>query len=158
MNLSALWPLLAQVVEAATGSKWGVLMILLSSWVVQLLSQDSKFPISLPKSWGSNQWKPVAVLVASMVQAILAGIIQKHLDPVHAILMGLRTTVWTLGGWALLIKAIYDGKPPKWMDYLALIFPEPDPVQQLASARVDRDAVTLSGKDEFPKLPPHDRE
>lgn len=143
MTLTTLLPYILQIIEDATGSKWGPLMILVSGWIVQLLSDDSRFPISLPKSWDSNVWKPVAVVVASTVQAVIAGIIQKHVDPVHAILMGLQTAMWTLGLWSLVIKAAFGGKVPTWLNYLALILP-PAPTPTLGHPLgVDRDAVTL---------------
>lgn len=157
--MTALLPYLLQLIKDATGSKWGPLMILVSSWVVQLLTQDSKFPISLPAKWNSNVWKPVVVLLASTAQAIVVSIIQQHVDPVHAILLGLRTAMWTLGLWALVIKAIYNGKPPKWMDYLAFILPKPQAASRAAAA-LDEDE--LEGLDElnegFPKPPPPPKE
>ena len=147
VNLSALLPYILQLIEDATGSKWGLLMIAVSGWVVQLLTEDSSFPISLPKAWNSNVWKPVAVVLASAVQAVVVSVFQEHVDPVQAVLLGLKTAMWTMGLWALVIKAACGGKVPVWMNYLALILPTPPPP-------VDRDAVTLSGKDDFPPMPP----
>lgn len=153
MTLAALLPYILQIIEEATGSKWGPLMALVAGWIVQLLSEDSSFPISLPKSWNSNVWKPVAIVLASEMQAVVVSIVQGHTDPVHTILLGLRTAMWSMGVWSLTIKAIYNGKPPQWLNTLALIFPEPTGLPP-APAVVDREAVTLAGKDAFPKLPP----
>ena len=155
MSLTTLLPYVLQIIQDATGSKWGPLMILVSGWVVQLLSEDSSFPISLPTSWNSNVWKPVTVVVASTVQAVVLSIVQGHTDPVHAILLGLRTAMWSMGIWALFIKAIYNGKPPQWLNYLSLILPEPTVPMNV----VEREAVTLSGEDakelrQFAKPPP----
>jgi hypothetical protein len=157
VTLASLLPYILQIFQDATGSKWGPLMILVSGWVVQLLSEDSKFPVSLPARWNSNVWKPVTVVVASMVQATVVSIVRGHTDPVHAILLGLRTAMWSMGIWALFIKAIYNGKPPQWLNYLSLILPEPTVPMNV----VEREAVTLSGEDakelrQFakPPLPP----
>ena len=146
VNLSALLPYILQLIEDATGSKWGLLMIAVSGWVVQLLTEDSSFPISLPKAWNSNIWKPVAVVLASTAQAIFVSHFQKDVDWTHAILLGLRTAMWTMGLWALIVKAAYNGKPPWWANYLAFIFPDPT----LPVPTVDRDAETLPGRDPKP--------
>jgi hypothetical protein len=145
MTLTAILPYILQIFEDATGSKWGPLMILVSGWIVQLLSEDSSFPISLPASWNSNVWKPVTVVVASTLQAGVLSVVQGHTDPVHAILLGLRTAMWSMGIWALFIKAIYNGKPPQWLNYLSFILPAPaTPTPSVPDATVDREAVTLS--------------
>src|SRR5580658_5868545 len=125
VSLTGLLPYVLQIFQEATGSQWGPLMILISGWVVQLLSRDSKFPVSLPSSWDSNQWKPAVVVVASMVQAILVSILQKHVDPLNAVLLGLRTAMWTFGLWALIVKAAWNGKPPAWVNWCAAILPTP---------------------------------
>ncbi len=145
MTLTAILPYILQLIEDAVGSKWGPIMILLSGWVVQILSEDSKFPISLPASWNQNVWKPVVVVLASTAQAIVVSHFEKHMDWVHAVLLALRTSMWTMGLWALVIKAACGGKVPWWANWLAFIATPP---------AVDRDAVTLAGKDSFPKLPP----
>ena len=155
MTLTVILPYILQIFEDATGSKWGPLMILVSGWIVQLLSEDSSFPISLPASWNSNVWKPVTVVVASTLQAGVLSVVQGHTDPVHAILLGLRTAMWSMGIWALFIKAIYNGKPPQWLNYLSLILPAPAaPTPNV----VEREAVTLSeaelGAVKLPPPPP----
>jgi hypothetical protein len=150
MTLTTLLPYILQIVEDAVGSKWGPIMILLSGWIVQILTQDSKFPIQMPASWNQNVWKPVVVLLASMFQAIIASHFEKHMDWVHAVLLGLRTSVWTLGLWALIVKAAWNGQPPKWVNWLAFIATPPQP----KTNAVDREAVTLSGKDVIPLPPP----
>ena len=150
MTLSALLPYILQLFQDATGSQWGPLMALVSGWVVQLLSQDSKFPISLPASWSTNLWKPVAIVIASEAQAVILSIVQGHSDSVHAILLGLRTAMWSMGVWALVIKAAYNGKPPQWLNYLSFIFPAPT----ATTNAVEREAITLTEKDQFPSLPP----
>jgi hypothetical protein len=151
VNLTTLLPYILQLVEDAVGSKWGPIMMLVSGWVVQILTQDSKFPIQMPASWNQNVWKPVVVVLASMVQAILVSHFEKHMDWAHAVLLGLRTAMWTMGLWALIVKAAWGGKPPAWVNWFAFIATPP---KSSAHVPVDRDAVTLSGKDSFPKLPP----
>jgi hypothetical protein len=151
MNLPAILPYVLQLLQDTMGSRWGPLMVLISSWIVQLLTQDSRFPISLPASWNTNLWKPVAVLITSVAQSVVLSIVQGHSDPLHAVLLGLQTAVWTLGLWALVIKAIYNGKPPAWTNYLALIFPTPQP---LPTPPVSRTAVTLSPEDFPPRESP----
>jgi len=151
VNLTTLLPYILQLVEDAVGSKWGPIMMLVSGWVVQILTQDSKFPIQMPASWNQNVWKPVVVVLASMVQAILVSHFEKHMDWAHAVLLGLRTAMWTMGLWALIVKAAWGGKPPAWVNWIAFIATPP---KSSAHVPVDRDAVTLSGKDSFPKLPP----
>ena len=150
MNLTAILPYILQLLHDAMGSAWGPLMVLISGWLVQLLSDDSKFPISMPKAWDSNQWKPAVVVIASVVQGIVVSIIQGHTDPLHAVLLGLRTAVWTLGLWSLIVKAIWNGKPPAWVNWFSAIATPPVAVKNV----VEREAVTLSGKDAFPSLPP----
>jgi len=152
MILTAILPYILQLLHDAMGSEWGPLMALLSGWIVQLLSEDSSFPISLPSSWNTNVWKPVAIVLASEAQAVVVSIVQGHTDPVHTILLGLRTAMWSMGVWALVIKAIYNGKPPNWLNYLSLIFPVPTAAAPMNA--VEREAVTLSEKDKFPPLPP----
>jgi hypothetical protein len=73
------------------------------------------------------------------------------MDWAHAVLLGLRTAMWTMGLWALIVKAAWGGKPPAWVNWFAFIATPP---KSSAHVPVDRDAVTLSGKDSFPKLPP----
>ena len=150
MNLTALLPYLLQLLHDAMGSEWGPLMALLSGWIVQLLSEDSSFPISLPSSWNTNVWKPAAIVLASETQAVVVSIVQGHTDPVHTILLGLRTAMWSMGVWALVIKAIYNGKPPQWLNRLSLILPAPTAPMNA----VEREAVTLAGKDVIPLPPP----
>ena len=150
MILTAILPYILQLLHDAMGSEWGPLMALLSGWIVQLLSEDSSFPISLPSSWNTNVWKPVAIVLASEAQAVVVSIVQGHTDPVHTILLGLRTAMWSMGVWALVIKAIYNGKPPQWLNYLSFILPAPT----VPMNAVEREAVTLSGKDVFPRMPP----
>ena len=148
VNLTTLLPYILQLVEDAVGSKWGPIMMLVSGWVVQILTQDSKFPIQMPASWNQNVWKPVVVVLASMVQAILVSHFEKHMDWTHAVLLGLRTAMWTMGLWALIVKAAWGGKPPKWVNWFAFIATPPK------TNAVDREAVTLSGKDVIPLPPP----
>jgi hypothetical protein len=152
MNLSAVLPYILQLLTDAMGNHWGPLMVLISSWAVQLLTQASSFPISLPASWNTNVWKPVVVVIVSVAQGVIVSIVQGHSDPVHAVLLGLQTAMWTMGLWALTIKAIYNGKPPQWLNYLSLIFPTPQPLPP--PLPVSRTATTLSAEDFPPKERP----
>lgn len=126
MDWSTIIQMIIAVIKDVTGHQWGLLMVLVSGWVVQLLTQDSKFPISLPASWNTNVWKPVAVVLASETQAVVWSVVHDHVAVWVAVVTGFKVAMSTLGLWSLVIKAIYDGKPPEWMNELALIFPPSD--------------------------------
>jgi hypothetical protein len=131
--LSYFGPLL----RALTGHEWLLAISLVSSYVVMLLDRDSKFPISLPAHWDENRWKPVAVLVACEVQAVALAVLPaaqggSGLPLEAALAMGVKAAMWSFGLWALVAKAVYKDKLPRWLLWLSMALPEPQPLPKPA--------------------------
>ncbi|MGA7123699.1 MAG: hypothetical protein WBY94_26580 [Polyangiaceae bacterium] len=116
--------MLGQASTDVTGHQWVPLMALLSTWIVQLLSRDSRFPITLPASWEDNRWKPVAIVIVSQVQAVAVAHMggQSWHD---AVILGLHTAMWSMGLWSLTVKAVWNDKAPAWVKWLAMSVPTP---------------------------------
>lgn len=137
MDVGAIFTYFGPLLQDLTGHRWLPAIALLSSYVVMLLSNDSRFPISMPSWWNEDRWKPVAVLVASQVQAAIVAFMPAALggggmDWKHVVILGLRSAMWSLGLWALVAKAIYKDHLPKWLLWLAMMLPKPqDPAAQI---------------------------
>lgn len=111
-------------------------MVLLSGWAVMLVSRDSRFPISLPASWDNDRWKPVAVVLVGQLQSSLLAV-ATGMNWKAAVLVGLKTAMWTFGLYSLVIKAIFGNKVPKLLLWLAAALPKPQtPAELLKSGQV----------------------
>jgi len=139
MDFGAMFTYFGPLVKDLTGHQWVPAIALVSSYVVMLLSNDSRFPISMPSWWNEDRWKPVAVLVASQVQACIVAFMPASMggggmDWGHVVLLGFKSAVWSLGLWALVAKAVYKDHLPKWLLWLAAALPDPkDPAVRLVS-------------------------
>jgi len=115
-----------QLSQDVIGQKWGLLVVALAGLTVQLLSQESRFPISMPASWNTDRWKPVAVLVAGTVYTELAAVLVDHtMTWQQAVVAGVKTSMWTYGLFALVIKAAFKGNVPKALRWIAMMLPDP---------------------------------
>jgi hypothetical protein len=127
--------MLAQVLGDVTGHRWMPLAVLLSGWLVMLLRRDSRFPVSIPDRWSSNRWKPVVVLLASAAYGGLALMLDPAVHWQDALVLSVRSAVFTLGLYAVVIKAAFGDKVPAWLQRLALIFPPSTPAQEAKALR-----------------------
>jgi len=99
--------------------KWMALAVAVTGYLARLSKDDSRFPVSIP-----SRYRPVLVLVLGQGYAVLQAT-QNGMPWQEAIKMGLTTSVWTLGLYSLVIKALFNGTEPAWMKTLALVFPAP---------------------------------
>lgn len=106
-----------QLTEAILQLKWLPIAIIVIGYLTRLLADESKFPVSVP-----GRWRPVVVVVLGQLYGCLmllaAGSTWKE-----AVITGLVTSFVTMGLFDLLVKAVFNGQPPWWIDILALIFP-----------------------------------
>lgn len=147
MDIAQVLTVVGPAVRDLMGHEWVPAMVLLSTWGVALLSRDSRFPISLPASWDDNRWKPVAIVVAGQVQAgVLA--VTHGIPAMQAVGIGFRTAMWSLGLWALVVKAIYKDKLPNWLLWLSVALPKLPPGVELQPAPGPMLVVGKQGADE----------
>lgn len=106
------------MIQDFTGHKWLPLSIVVVGYLTMLLGDTSKLPISIP-----DRWKPVLVIGLGQVYAILDKV-QGGDSWKHAVWVGVMTAFGAMGLFDLLIKAAFDGKVPKWLQWLALIDPK----------------------------------
>lgn len=107
-----------QLVSFILEKKWLALAILVIGYITRLLSDDSKFPVSVPA-----RFHPLVVTVLGQVLGALM-MIQGGASWKVAVLTGLAVSFCTMGLFDLLVKAIFNGSPPWWIDILALVFPK----------------------------------
>lgn len=126
MDLSSALSLLAPLLHFFQQHEWLPAIALVSSYSVMLLDGDSRFPISLPRVWNENRWKPVVVLVVSVFQAgVLA--VSNGMSPGEALALGFKAAFFSFGLWAVVVKAIYGGAVPKWLLWVSMALPKPRP-------------------------------
>ncbi len=129
MDLSSLFSaanvaLFGPLLRALQQHEWVPAIAIVSSYVVMLLDQDSRFPVSLPANWNDNRWKPAAVLVAANVQAAIVAL-GTGMPPWQVVALGFQSTLFSYGLWALVVKAIYGGNVPKWLLWVSMALPKP---------------------------------
>ena len=103
------------------GRKWLLLFILIIGWLTRLFSDKSRFPATIPA-----RWQPVVVLVLSQVYST-ATAVQSGVPWRTAIVQGLLVAFMTMGLFDLVVKAFFNGNEPKWLGWIALIFPRAKP-------------------------------
>lgn len=110
---------LTSALALLAGRKWLPLIVLLIGWATRLLSDKSRFPVSVP-----TRWQPVIVLALSTLYAtgtaVVSGASWRD-AAVHAFVVACVT----MGAFDLLVKAVFDGKEPTWLGWIALVFPKP---------------------------------
>jgi hypothetical protein len=106
-----------QLVDDFTGHKWLPAAVVLIGWLTTLLSDTSKFPITIP-----DRWKPMAVLILGQVYATVQAVAGGVTWP-HAVWGGLVAAFGTMGLFDVVVKAIFQGQLPKWLQWLAAIDP-----------------------------------
>lgn len=105
------------LIAAIVTMKWLPLAIIVIGYLTRLLTDESKFPISVPA-----RWRPVVVVVLGQLYGCLM-LVQEGSTWKSVVVTGLVTSFVTMGLFDLLVKAIFNGQPPWWIDILALIFP-----------------------------------
>lgn len=119
----------AALLAALKAHNYLVIAIVVVGWLTRMTSDMSKFPVTIPK-----RWAPVVPIVLGQgyaaLEAVAAGTVWKS-----AVLDGLTVSLFTMGLFDLVVKAIWQGSEPKWIAALALIFPQPKADATPAPAR-----------------------
>lgn len=103
------------------GRKWLLLFILIIGWFTRLFSDKSRFPAEVPA-----RWRPVIVLVLAQCYST-ATAIDKGIPWRTAVVQGLIVAFMAMGLFDLVVKAFFNGNEPRWIAWLALIFPKKKP-------------------------------
>jgi hypothetical protein len=123
---------ISSAVQDAVGHKWMALAVVLATYLPAILQGKSAFPISVPASWNENRWKPVVVIVVCEAAAVVLAVSYGETWQ-HAVFVGLKASIWTMGLWAVVVKAIFKDHPPKWLEAIAFVFTPPVPKATLDS-------------------------
>lgn len=127
------------LIDAILHMKWLPLAIIVIGYLTRLLTDESKFPVSVPA-----RWRPVVVVVLGQLYGCLM-LAENGATWKTVVVTGLVTSFVTMGLFDLLVKAVFNGQPPWWVDVLALIFPSnpTKPVDTNAAKKVSKnDAET----------------
>lgn len=106
-----------QALTLAMGHQWMPLAVLVVGWLVMACSDTSKLPISIP-----DRFKPLLVLVLGQVYAVLEAV-QGGSAWQAAVWHGLVVAFTTMGLFDVLVKAIFNGNLPTWLQWVTLIDP-----------------------------------
>jgi hypothetical protein len=117
---------ISSAVQDAVGHKWMAFAVVLATYLPAILQGKSAFPISVPASWNENRWKPVVVIVVCEASAVVLAVNYGETWQ-HAAFVGLKAAIWTMGLWAVVVKAIFKDNPPKWLEAIAFVFTPPKP-------------------------------
>jgi hypothetical protein len=131
------------MIQDFTGHKWLPLAMLLISYMTAAMGDTSKLPISIP-----DRWKPVLIVGLGQVYAVL----QAETDGVpwqKAVWNGIVASFGAMGLFAIAFKAIFQGKVPNWLSWIAFI----DPSLVTAKETVGLD-TKLFGRSHPSKPPP----
>jgi len=108
-----------------TSRAWMPIAILAIGYFARLCATDTKFPINIPA-----RWQPLFVLALGQLYAILVAV-SGGLGWGAASVHGLETAVWTMGLFDVLVKAIWNGTEPTWLQLVIGIvqseIPKPTP-------------------------------
>jgi len=110
---------LAQALALLAGRKWLPLFVVAIGWATRLLSDKSRFPAEVPA-----RWQPVVVLglsvLYSAVTAVASGATWKA-AAIHSFVVAFVV----MGAFDLLVKAVFNGREPTWLGWLALVSRNP---------------------------------
>jgi hypothetical protein len=121
---------LGQLLALASAHNYLALAILTIGWVLRLLSPQSKFPVTLPLIAGRDA-RPLVGAVLGLTYGILVA--HKAGEAwLPAIEHGAMTGLLTLGLFDLIVKFVWNGKAPSWIDALAGVFPKAKPPEDPA--------------------------
>lgn len=111
----------------ADQQKWTALAALIISWLVRLMSNDTKLPIAVP-----DRWKPVVVLALGQVYGVLQSVLSGKRWP-EAVVQGLVASGAAFTLYAAVVKSIWGDDAPPWAKALALVpYPAPKPAEKAA--------------------------
>lgn len=112
---------------------WMPVAIVVIGYLVRLTSDRSAFPINIP-----SRWQPVVVVVLGQAYGILVAVMG-GLPWGTAALHGLETAVWAMGFFDLLVKAVWNGAEPAWLQLVLGIvkaeIPQPSGVAKPSEPR-----------------------
>jgi len=138
-----------QILALFIAHKWMALAIVTIGYLTRLSKDDSRFPVTIP-----SRWRPVVPLVLGQVYAALVAS-QGGMPWKQAVMVGLTTSVWTLGLYALVIGALFNGNEPQWLKTLALVLPRSPSSTDLAkadpSSAIDVEKAPIEKVDAPPK-------
>lgn len=99
------------------GREWIALAIIVVGWLTRMLQPDSLFPLTIRQ----KRWLPVVAAVLSTILAVLHDV-HAHKPAAEIVVNAILLAFGTLGLFALIIKAGFDGNEPTWLKRLALVF------------------------------------
>lgn len=133
------------IVSLLTAHHYLPIAVIVIGYLTRLTSDMSKFPINVP-----TDYQPVVVVVLGQVYAAIVAV-SGGASWKDAVISGLATSLFTMGLFDLVIKAIFKGKEPAWLARLALIFHSPlltpseeKAVRAVETVRKDADAEAAS--------------
>lgn len=106
------------MIQDFTGHQWIPLAILVVGWLTSMFSDVSNFPVNIP-----DRWKPVVVIVLGQAYAVLEAI-QGGSAWKTAVTHGLVVSFTTMGLFDLLVKAVFNGNIPSWLQVVSLFNPK----------------------------------
>lgn len=104
---------ISKVLALATDKKYAAITVIVLGYLTSLTSDWSKFPISIPR-----RWQPVVPLVLGFFLAAATAIAGGK-APAEAFEDAGIVALTTLGAFAVVIKAIYNGNVPPWLAIFA---------------------------------------
>jgi len=133
-----------QMIQDFTGHKWLPLAMVVISYLTAATSDTSKLPISIP-----DRWKPVLIVGLGQIYAVLAA----ETDGVpwqKAVWDGIVASFGAMGLFAIVFKAVFQGKVPSWLSFIAFI----DPSLVAAKATVGLDTKVFGHSHPSSRPPP----
>jgi len=130
------------MIQDFTGHKWLPLAMLVISYLTATMGDTSKLPISIP-----DRWKPVLIIGLGQVYAVL----QAETDgvpPAKAVWNGIVASFGAMGLFAIAFKAIFQGKVPNWLSWIAFI--DPTLVTAKATVGLDTKVFGFSHPSKYP--------
>ena len=118
--------------------------ILVIGWLVTLLSPSSKFKLTIPTIYGRDP-KPLIAAVLGMAYGVLVA--HKGGEAwLPSVQHGLMTGLLTMGLFDLVVKFVFNGNAPAFMNALAMVFPKPTVEEAKAVIATDKalDAVNAA--------------
>lgn len=133
-----------QLLSLLTAHNYLALAVVVIGYVVQITRPDSKFPLSIPPIYGRDP-KPLVALLAGIAYGALIAV-QGGDTWQQALLHGAKVGLFTAGLYAVVIKFVFNGNAPAWLNAIALIFPA-KPSTPAVPADVDSEPTPVTKPD-----------